>query len=111
MVSWVDFHLPPHGAPILANSTKFLAGGRYFQPTPLHVDVLIPLDKPIEALCMASMLQRLSPEEDHHAFIPATVRDLKQGRNQEVPWPMISLPLDLACLCQSFLTILQLNAQ
>ena len=74
----------PHSVPALRNSVKYLAGGKYAKPRPLVCDVL--LEEDLGAKMVNGLLKRLSPEEDHAAFVLATRRDLEADENVDESW-------------------------
>ena len=67
------------GIPIIETAVKYLQNGRFKHPTRMEKLVIVCRD-PFEAGPVAERsLKRISPEEEHHALILATARDVRRG--------------------------------
>jgi hypothetical protein len=75
--SWIAWAWRPTSIPVLSNSVRFLASGRYAKPRALRATILVAegSDPTRQWDREHSLLKRLSAEEDHTAMILATYRD------------------------------------
>ena len=83
--SWVSPYWTPQQIPIISSALDILVHGKFRSPLPLELVVIVN-DKSnphLEQHRLGSQLRRVSPEEEHLAFILATYRDIQQGQHVE----------------------------
>ena len=82
-LSWLNPFWSPCAVPIITSSIQLLTESKFKDPKPLEVTVVVsqPSDARVERHRHASLLKRLSPEEDHLAYILATWRDVSRGES------------------------------
>ena len=80
-VAWVSWSWSSTASvPVYKSSVKWIMRATYKKPQPINLVVAV------DDLFMDQkngQMKRISPEEDHHAFILATARDLQQDKFQE----------------------------
>ena len=80
-VAWVSWSWSSTASvPVYKSSVKWIMHTTYKKPQPINLVVAV------DDLFMDQkngQMKRISPEEDHHAFILATARDLQQDKFQE----------------------------
>ena len=97
--SWVNPFWTSATVPVIESAVTFLAAGKFREPTALSMTVAVSTksDPNNQAHRMGSLLRRISPEEEHIAFVLATYRDVAKGESiQEIQNLDFSFKL-LAC--------------
>ena len=82
-LSWVNPYWAPQTVPLINSAVTSLMCSKFREPRPLEVTVVINShsDPKNEKHRLQSLLRRISPEEEHLAYILATYRDIKDGIN------------------------------
>ena len=89
-LSWISPYWTPATVPVIHSAVKLLQKGRYNSPQPLELTVAVNgLSDPSNSNHrMASSLRRLSPEEEHIAYLLATWDDISEGNNLQ-EWDLV----------------------
>ena len=87
-VSWVNPYWAPQNVPLINAAVTGLMCGKFREPRPLDVTVVVNRnsDPSCERHRLQSLLRRISPEEEHIAYILATFRDVQNGTNVDDSW-------------------------
>lgn len=82
-VSWVNPYWAPQTVPLINSAVAGLMCSKFREPRPLEVTVVINShsDPKCEKHRLQSLLRRISPEEEHLAYILATWRDVEKDIN------------------------------
>ena len=80
-LSWVSQFWTPANVPVIHSAIRMLQSGKFRQPQPLELTVMVGPNNVHHR--SSSSLRRLSPEEEHIAYLLATWRDVKAGENME----------------------------
>ena len=82
-VSWISPYWAAQSVPLISSAITSLVHGKFRTPRALEVTVLVnsKSDPKVERHRIQSLLRRISPEEEHLAYILATWRDVSQGIN------------------------------
>ena len=80
-LAWVSPFWAPASVPLICSAIQMLVNGKFCQPVPLEITVMVNSvsDPTSQQQRIQSGLKRLSPEEEHLAYILATWRDVSQG--------------------------------
>ncbi len=65
-------------------------------PTPLKIDLVLDETSSMPGVHNGS-LRRYSPEEEHHSFVLATARDIREGKNVDA-WRQCWLASRATCM-------------
>lgn len=84
-VAWASPFWTACNIPLIRSAINSLMGGRWRQPSPIQMTIAVcsHSDPTKEQSRHKSQLKRISPEEEHVAFILATWRDVSQGESIE----------------------------
>lgn len=82
-LSWVSPFWTPASVPVINSAVRMLQLGKFKEPQPLEITVMVcsSSDPTNTNHRMTSSLKRLSPEEEHLAYVLATHADVIEGRN------------------------------
>ena len=82
-LSWISPFWALASVPVLNSAVRMLQLGKFKEPQPLEITVMVSTasDPNNNTHRMTSALRRLSPEEEHIAYVLATFADVSQGRN------------------------------
>ena len=81
--SWVNPFWSPCTVPVIESAVTLLAMGKFKEPVPIQMTVAVNSrgDPRKQEHRMQSLLRRISPEEEHLAYVLATFRDVSTGVN------------------------------
>ena len=84
-LSWISPYWAAQSVPLINSAITSLVHGKFRTPRVLEVTVLVnsKSDPKVERHRLQALLRRISPEEEHLAYILATWRDVSQGINVE----------------------------
>ena len=87
--SWVSPFWSPCTVPVIESAVTLLAMGKFKDPVPIQMTVAVTSksDPRKQDHRMQSLLRRISPEEEHLAYVLATFRDVDKGVNVQ-DWPL-----------------------
>ena len=100
-VSWINPFWSPCTVPVIESAVTLLAMGKFKEPVPIQMTVAVnsKSDPRKQEHRMQSLLRRISPEEEHLAYVLATYRDVSAGLsiqdNLLCQWTAIFLNLAL----------------
>ena len=96
-VAWANPFWSACSIPLINSAICSLINGRWRQPSSIEITIAVcaQSDPTKEQIRFKSQLKRISPEEEHVAFILATWRDVSKGEQIE----------DTRCLLQNELQI------
>ena len=84
-LAWISPFWTPASVPLIESAINMLMQGNFKNPVPLEITVMVcsHSDPGNPQHRLQSSLKRLSPEEEHLAYILATVRDVHAGEAVE----------------------------
>jgi hypothetical protein len=84
-IGWVSPYWCPGNIPLIHSAINSLVAGKFKEPKPLVLTVLVcsKADPRVERHRQQALLRRISPEEEHIAYILATWRDVSEEVNME----------------------------